>query len=111
MDISERTNSIFGCLSHPYRRITVNGVRERGSISIDEIAQEIVNQLDTIASEDIDVDRLDSIRIELQHLHLPKLAEADLIEYDRDTELISTTSTTTHLTALGQIAYSISEVM
>ena len=109
---SRQATSIFACLGHPYRRKTVTIVTEMDvPIAIHELAREIATRSDRVLSDDGESDPVESIRIELYHNHLPKLAEADLIEYDQDVNLVSSSPATTHLTALVQIAYSITEVM
>ena len=112
MDLTQRTNSVFSGLSHPYRRVTVIIIVEMDEpVTLDELAREIATRSDQIGAEDYDSRSAERIRVELVHGHLPKLAEADLIEYDSDTNLVSSTPVTTHLTALIQIGYSIAEVM
>lgn len=112
LDLSQQINSIFTCLGHPYRREIVTIVTEMdGPITTHELAREIATRSNRVLSENGYADPAESIRIELYHQHLPKLAEADLIEYDQDANLVSSTSATTHLTALVQIAHSIAEMM
>ena len=112
VDLSQQTNLIFTCLGHPYRRTIVNNVTEMdGPITTHKIAREIATRSDRALSDDDDTDPVESVRLELYHNHLPKLAEVDLIEYDPDANNVSSTSATTHLTALVQIAHSIAEVM
>ena len=112
VDVSQQTNSIFTGLGHPCRRKIVSIVTEMsGPITTDELAREIATRSDRALPADGDSDPVESIRLELHHSHLPKLAEADLIEYDQDAKLVSSASATTHLTALVQIAYSIAEVV
>lgn len=112
MDLSQRTTLIFACLGHPYRRKTVNIVTERSEpITIDELAREIATRSDSGRSGEHNSNPVERIRVELYHGHLPKLAETDLIEYDPETNLVSSTPVTPHLTDLVKIAYSIAEVM
>lgn len=111
VDVSQRTDSILTCLGHPYRRETVTIITETNEpITTTELAREIATRSGQVPSDDGDSDLAESIQLELYHGHLPKLAEADLIEYNQDANLVSSASTTTHLTALVQIAYSIAEV-
>lgn len=90
----------------------VNIVTEMdGPVTTHELAREIATRSDRALSDDEDSESGEAIRIELYHTHLPKLADANLIEYDYESNLVSTSSATTHLKALIQIAYSIAEVM
>lgn len=112
MDFDRRVDSLFSCLGHPFRRETIVVVAETdGTIATTELADEIASRSDPVGAGVRGADPVEAIRTELHHSHLPKLAAADLVEYDPDANLVSSTTVTTHLTALVQIAHSIADVM
>ena len=111
MELSQQTDLIFSSLSDPFRRWIVTIVTEIDEpITSYDLAREIAIRSGQLSPNDADSNLVDSILIELYHYHLPKLVEADLIQYDPDVDIISTSPITTHLTALIQIAYSIAEI-
>lgn len=67
-------------LSHPHRRRILTllydqNPREEAEFSVDELAD--------------DADALDHLVLEIHHRHLPKLADAGFIDWDRDADVIT----------------------
>lgn len=57
--------------------------------SVEEVTEQVaVWETETSASE-IEPSVYEAIRTDLVHVHLPKLAAADAIEYDEDSELVT----------------------
>lgn len=73
-------------LNHHVRRETIHYFERLAESvsSLDQIADFIANN----RAESRDKETRDRLRIELHHLHLPKLADADLIEYDPKSGLV-----------------------
>ncbi|QLG63724.1 DUF7344 domain-containing protein [Halorarum salinum] len=112
MDVRQRTTTILRNLGHPYRQETITIVSDRSEpLTVDELAREIGTRTNAVGSDAHESDSVETISIELHHSHLPKLAAGDLIEYDSDANLVSSTQSTTHLRSLVEIAYSIAEVV
>lgn len=75
-------DDIFEILSHPVRRRVLTAIA-RSNPRDDED--------ETFSSEDLatDEDQLDAFLTSLHHVHLPKLAEAGFIEWDRESGTIT----------------------
>jgi predicted transcriptional regulator len=71
---SEPINRLFGVLSHPHRRRILRTIAEANPRQIDEFTPE------EFGADGRDLDRF---RLELYHVHLPKLADAGYIDWDR----------------------------
>lgn len=71
-------------LSHPYRRQTVQVLRDTGAdaVAFDALLDALVREAPT------DRPRRDRIVLELHHMHLPMLADHGIIDYDPDTEFV-----------------------
>ena len=76
LDESER----FALASHPIRREAIRWLAEHdGSIALDDLATSLT--ADDSLSDATDPTR---IRVELHHIHLPKLQEYGLLAYDHE---------------------------
>jgi len=68
-------NRLFGVLSRPQRRRILRTLAESNPRQTGEFAPEVGG---------VDGEKLDRFRVELYHVHLPKLAEAGYIDWDRN---------------------------
>lgn len=72
-------------LAHPRRRRVLERLRARGGrAGIAELAEELA----AIERETVDDEGAKLVRLDLLHAHLPKLAEADVLEYDPETGVV-----------------------
>ena len=72
-------DELFEVLAHRQRRRVLGVLRSaEGSLTLTEAALELARRSDEPVSEE----RVDRIRVSLHHWHLPKLAEAGLVEFD-----------------------------
>jgi len=76
---SDSLDRMFETLRHPYRRRILQLVNKHNPRDEDEF------DVEKLATED---DDLELLTTELYHIHLPKLAEAGYIEWDKDTHTI-----------------------
>ena len=78
------TETLFQSLAHPRRRTILHHLVENGdeTVALDELTETIATDggTATISHESDDT----RTRVELHHVHLPKLAAAGIIEYDAD---------------------------
>lgn len=72
---SEPLNRLFGVLSHPHRRRILRTIAESNPRRTGELTPE------EFAADGEEVARFG---VELYHVHLPKLAEAGYIDWDRN---------------------------
>jgi hypothetical protein len=84
---------VFDLLSNQRRRYALYYLYEQsdGVATVDELADSIVaNEQREAHSDSIEGsdERRETIRTELQHAHLPKLADAGMIEHDRRSETV-----------------------
>ncbi|NGM68569.1 helix-turn-helix transcriptional regulator [Natronolimnobius sp. AArcel1] len=74
-------NELFEILSHPTRRRILSTLATRNPRDEDEFQTET-------SSSDAD-DDLEQFLLQLTHLHLPKLADAEFINWDRETNTVT----------------------
>ena len=79
------TSTAFELASSARRRVVAAVLSDRAEpLPFDELVAEIAR------SEGVSpADEADAIRLELHHCHLPKLADAGLVRYDRDTNRLT----------------------
>lgn len=74
--VHERIDYSCDLLASPYRRVALYTLREDGSATVEELA-------DAVVAADV-ADARDRAIASLAHTHLPKLADYDIVDYDRD---------------------------
>lgn len=76
---SNRIDVILMVLSHPVRRDVIQCLSEfeGETLTLDELAKELMARRDQPGYED---ER--RVKIRLRHIHVPKLAECRIVEYD-----------------------------
>jgi hypothetical protein len=77
-------NQIYEALTHPYRRSVLQALSTT-PLTIDKLVSQVVRDLDAHNGAD---ERL-QVLISLYHVHLPKLEEANLIEWNGQSVSIS----------------------
>lgn len=76
-------DAVLSDLSHEYRRIVLTVLKDAPmSVTRTDLAKEIVRRRPRLAHRDSAA--LDEVIISLHHIHLPTLADTNLIEYDSD---------------------------
>lgn len=83
----DETDMLFEALANPTRRALVYRLDEVGAMSLTAAATELTQS--AVASDDVD-----QVVTLLHHQHLPKLAAAGLIEYDREGGAVEANETT-----------------
>lgn len=77
-------NRLYEALAHPYRRSVLQALSTT-PLTIDELTSQVVRDSD---ADDEDEGRT-RVLTSLYHVHLPKLADADLVEWDGHSASIS----------------------
>lgn len=78
----------FDLLTHPYRRHMLYYLRTHSeAVAIDTLAAMLANEL-AGPSATAGRDTTEDIEVALRHMHLPKLADADLITFAQDGESV-----------------------
>lgn len=75
-------DAVFDALADGHRRKLLAHLRDASEASVEELASVIDGQADGVRRGDHD------LAVRLHHVHLPKLADADLVEYDRSAERV-----------------------
>ncbi|HZD42558.1 MAG TPA: hypothetical protein VE134_00730 [Methanomicrobiales archaeon] len=79
---------VYSILADSERRAIVRNLAANGaSGTISDLIQWVPEQRDAVTNEDEQ-----ALHIRLHHLHLPKMAEAGIIEYDHDDGRVSLTT-------------------
>jgi len=77
---TDTLDELFDALSHPYRRRILTRLRKRNPREeADFSAAELAD----------DADEIDRLVLEIHHQHLPKLAEAGFLDWDREEDVIT----------------------
>lgn len=80
----ERTSTVHGCLTHKWRRYVLyrlqNTDRPR---ALADLAEDIAVRESGDQSVETDREFAKEVGMKLHHIHVPKLADGGLVEYDR----------------------------
>lgn len=83
-----RASRVFDVLSNERRRMALSYLVEHdASVDIDELVSQLASETD-IDSREADWSRLELM---FHHAHLPKMADAGLVEYDQETAVVEKT--------------------
>lgn len=77
-----RLDRYFDALAGSRRRCVLYYLNRHGSANVDELARQVTARETGLSEEDLPEEDYESVRRELHHKHLPKLADCGLIEYD-----------------------------
>ncbi|MFC7079933.1 DUF7344 domain-containing protein [Halorussus caseinilyticus] len=87
-DATAEVDAVFGVLSDVHRRYALYYLRDRESATVDELATILAGWLGTRedAGKVVTPEDRERERTALHHVHLPKLAEAEYVRYDPETD-------------------------
>lgn len=91
-DVQTGFDEILSLLSHHRRRDVLYYLREHELASVDTLATEIAATERDCAPADVTPTDREPILIDLQHHHLPKLADNRVLEFDRRSGAVRWTS-------------------
>ncbi|MWG36334.1 DUF7344 domain-containing protein [Halomarina oriensis] len=93
-------------MSRPRRRHVVHALLEAddGALTREELVNILAAGRQATHPSDIEDDRLRTIDTSLVHLHLPKLDNHDVVEYDRDSGHVELSETASDVLPLLQFA-------
>lgn len=80
-------DKVFELLANPRRRLILSYLSETAADAVDFadlIAEVVARETDS----ETDAERYEAVAIELRHTHLPKLADAGLVDYDERSRTI-----------------------
>lgn len=89
MESRQSFDMIFDQLSHPRRRCALACLLEkRGRISLADLAEEVAIREQEVPITEISAEEVREVETTLYHWHIPKLAEAGVVEYDLERALV-----------------------
>lgn len=71
-------------LAKERRRVAVDVLTEAGSMTLEELASEVVDR----RHDSTDEDAIERARTSLHHVHLPKMVDIGVIDYDPETKRV-----------------------
>ncbi len=82
-------DTLFESLAHPRRRTVLDVLSHQlHPIHVETLAREVGASEQDTTEQQVSGDDVETILVSLHHNHLPRLADADLIEYDADEERV-----------------------
>ncbi|WP_425607440.1 DUF7344 domain-containing protein [Halomontanus rarus] len=93
---AEFTDQVIRALSEQRRRSTLRVLQQHQEATISKIAKEIAAKEDDGPNSDV---RSDAVHIDLYHCHIPILAEAGLVHYTEDQDVVAISEHGTNITA------------
>ncbi|MFC7215703.1 hypothetical protein ACFQO4_16655 [Saliphagus sp. GCM10025334] len=103
-------DEIFELLEDQRRRYALYCLYEKdGPVAVSEVVEKIETWEDDPPEADGSLDRFEEIALDLKHVHLPKSAEVDFIQYDREQGLIQVQGSPEEFDALLTIAKIVEE--
>ena len=84
---------VFKLLAHPQRRFVINYLLHAGTaVSVSEIVEQMAAWKVGCSADQLSDDDRKQAAISLRHTHLSKLADAEVIRYNKDCQLLEITS-------------------
>ncbi|MDG5818934.1 hypothetical protein [Natronococcus sp. A-GB7] len=97
--------TVFELLQEERRRYALYYLYERnGPVSVAEVVETIEKWEDDTAETSPELGSLDEIALELQHVHLPKSAEVEFIQYDPSRDVVQITGSPPEFDAFVTVA-------
>lgn len=87
------TDDVFKLLAHPQRRFVIHHLLRAGTaVPVSELVEQVAAWKANCPIDGLSDDDCQQAAIPLQHTHLSKLADAGVIQYDEDHQLVEVTS-------------------
>lgn len=89
IQVGDSIGSPFELLSHRYRRFAVRVLDDHGQeLALADLADEVAQvEYDSPITE-IPAEEVSSLYLSLYHSHVPKLCEADVVEYEQERDIV-----------------------
>lgn len=94
-DDEPSVDELFDVLTEARRRSVLSILEgRRTSMEVEELAHAVAVRENDVASATVSEATAHEVHVTLHHVHLPKLDEATLVNYDRDDRTVAPTDTT-----------------
>ncbi|OVE86457.1 hypothetical protein B2G88_05475 [Natronolimnobius baerhuensis] len=85
-------DTIFTLLSHRHRRTVLNLLlAQYRALTLRDLRNEIVERKHGTEITELDDEQVKQTMVLLHHVHIPKLAETDIVTYDQDRMIVEPT--------------------
>lgn len=92
MDGSRDTASrLFRIAAHERRRLALGRLAEHARLTLPDLADELAAAEHGTDVADVPAETVTRTYFDLYHRHVPRLADAELVRYDQDRDLVSIT--------------------
>lgn len=90
-DRGEFDTALKMCCNEHRRIVLAVLMRERRALTLNDLAKEVVRHNHHTPITDIPSEDVIQIYLSLYHQHVPKLSDAEIVEYDREDKLVELT--------------------
>lgn len=81
---------LHACLKHERRRHVLYRLKKtRRPQALADLAEYVAGREQEATGSTIDRDAVKDVYLDLYHCHVPKLTEADLVEYEQDADVVA----------------------
>lgn len=88
-DTGDRTSRLFTVLSHRYRRVVLYYLREHDEASLDRLCDLVTGWEEAGPGGGAAPVDDETVLLQLHHVHVPALADAGFVAYDREAREVS----------------------
>lgn len=89
MEDEERFSTLCDCLSNSRRRYALKRLdRAARPMALADLAEDVVDHETDASSSEADAETVKRVYMQLYHRHVPKLADADLVQYDQERDQV-----------------------
>lgn len=90
MQETRSRSAIYSCLSSSRRRYALYCLRDaEKALSLADLAEDVADLETETPRPEIEKKTVKDVYLSLYHHHVPKLADAGLVQYDRELDLVS----------------------
>lgn len=98
-------DDLFDILSDQRRRFVLQSLGEAGTpVAFDELVDDVAEREHGASISDIPAEEVDRVRLSLYHSHIPKLDDANLVEFRAKREQVSLSVDSEQVEALLELA-------
>lgn len=85
---------IYGLLADERRRCALVYLQKHRSIGLPDLAEEVACQENDASITDLTEEEIKRVYMEFWHVHIPKLVDADIVEYDQERDRVTLAANT-----------------